>query len=140
MAEATSHFESLFKYAPISLWEEDYSGIKGFFDELRAQGVTDLNAHFDEHPADIDGCMKRIKVLHVNHETLAMFGAKSEAELLSNLDKVFRNEMRQHFRSELLTLWQGETSWSGEGVNYTLDGSPLNIRLNWRILPECSDK
>lgn len=140
MPKATPHFESLFKYAPISLWEEDYSGIKRFFDELRAQGVTDLNNHFEKHPTDIDDCMKRIKVIHVNHETLGMFGAKSEEELIANLDKIFRDEMRGHFRSELLTLWHGENSWSGEGINYTLDGQPLNIRLNWRILPECSDK
>ncbi len=133
-----SHFESLFTYAPISLWEEDYSGIKQFFDDLRSQGVRDLNQHFDEHPADIDVCMKCIRVTHVNHETLAMFGAASERELLGNLDRIFRDEMREHFRSELLTLWEGGISWAGEGVNYTLDGRPLNIRLNWRILPECS--
>ena len=139
MPKTTDHFESLFTYAPISLWEEDYSGIKKFFDELRAQGVTDLNQHFDKHPGDIDSCMKRIKVLHVNHETLGMFGAASEKELLANLDKIFRDEMRGHFRSELLTLWSGKINWSGEGINYTLDGRPLNIRLNWRILPECSD-
>lgn len=139
MPKTTDHFESLFTYAPISLWEEDYSGIKKFFEELRAKGVTDLDKHFDKHPRDIDGCMKRIKVLHVNHETLAMFGAASEKELLENLDKVFRDEMRQHFRSELLTLWSGKINWAGEGINYTLSGTPLNIRLNWRILPECSE-
>lgn len=140
MPKTTDHFESLFRYAPISLWEEDYSGIKLFFDELRSRGITDLAQRFDTHPADVDACMKRIKVLHVNNETLRMFGAKSEKELLTNLDKVFRDEMREHFRTELLTLWQGENNWSGEGINYTLDGRPVNIRLNWKILPECSDK
>ncbi len=137
MPKTTEHFESLFMYAPISLWEEDYSGIKLFFDELRSRGITDLNRYFDDHPADIDACMKRIKVLHVNNATLQMFGAQSEQELLTNLDKVFRDEMREHFRSELLNLWQGGTNWAGEGINYRLDGTPLNIRLNWQILPEC---
>ncbi len=137
MPKTTEHFESLFMYAPISLWEEDYSGIKLFFDDLRSNGITDLKRHFDDHPADIDAGMKRIKVLHVNNATLQMFGAKSEQELLSNLDKVFRDEMREHFRSELLNLWQGGTNWAGEGINYRLDGTPLNIRLNWQILPEC---
>jgi diguanylate cyclase (GGDEF)-like protein len=133
------HFKSLFAYAPISLWEEDYSGIKKFFDELRSRGITDLDRHFDEHPADIDACMKRIKVLHVNQETLGMFGASSEAELLANLDRIFRDEMRLHFRSELLTLWNGEVGFMGEGINYTLQGKLLNIRLHWRILPECAE-
>ena len=42
--EAEDHFEKLFEYAPISLWEEDFSGVKKFFDDLQAEGVTDLEA------------------------------------------------------------------------------------------------
>jgi diguanylate cyclase (GGDEF)-like protein len=133
----SDHFESLFEYAPISLWEEDYSNIKQFFDNLRANGIEDLDTYLDEHPEEINKNMARIKVVHVNRETLNMFGAESEKELLDNLDKIFRDEMRVHFRSELTALWHGEVSWSGDGVNYRLDGEPLHIRLHWRILPEC---
>lgn len=139
MLKSTDHFASLFQYAPISLWEEDYSGIKSFFDELRAHGVIDLNEYFNTNPHEINACVKKIKVNHVNQATLEMFGASSEADLLTNLDKIFRDEMHGHFRSELLALWHGEISWAGEGVNYTLDGIPLNIRLSWRILPECQE-
>ena len=131
------HFESLFEYAPVSLWEEDYSGIKLFFDNLRAEGVTDLNHYLDQHPEEIENNMRRMKVKHVNRETLNMFGASSEAELIANLDKIFRDEMRAHFKSELMVLWDGELSWSGDGINYRLSGEALHIRLHWRILPEC---
>jgi diguanylate cyclase (GGDEF)-like protein/PAS domain S-box-containing protein len=134
---ATDHFESLFEYAPISLWEEDYSGIKKFLDELRRQGVTDLARYLDEHSAAIDESLSLIQVTHVNRETLHMFGAKTEAELLANLSRIFRAEMRAHWQSELVALWNGEKSWSGEGINYRLDGEALQIRLHWRILPEC---
>ncbi len=130
------HFHMLFEYAPISLWEEDYSGIQSFFDELRAQGVSDLAAYLDAHPEQVETCMRRIQVLDVNLQTVKLFGAASKKELLANLDSVFRDEMRRHFRSELLALWSGETTWSGEGINYTLQGQPVNIRLNWRVLPE----
>ena len=136
-SRAEDHFESLFEYAPISLWEQDYSGIKNFLDGLRAQGVTELEQYIREHPNEIDQSIRLIKVKHVNQETLNMFGAKSEDELLANLDKMFRDEMREHWRSELTALWNGEKSWSGDGVNYRLDGEALNIRLHWRILPEC---
>ncbi len=133
-----NHFEGLFEYAPISLWEEDYSEIRNFFDELRRRGVINLDQYLLEHPEEVINSIRRIKVTHVNRETLNMFDAETEQELLSNLDKIFRDEMREHFRSELLALWNGETSWSGEGINYRLDGEPLHIRLHWRILPECA--
>jgi len=134
---AGDHFESLFEYAPISLWEQDYSGIKKFLDELRASGVTDFDSFLNEHPEDIDRTLKLINVTHVNRETINLFGAKTEQELLANLDKMFRDEMREHWRAELTALWNGELSWSGDGVNYRLDGEALHIRLHWRILPEC---
>jgi diguanylate cyclase (GGDEF)-like protein len=133
----TDHFESLFEYAPISLWEQDFTGIRKFLEELRMQGVTDLERYLHEQPDTIDQSLKLIKVTLVNRETLSLFGAKSEEELLANLDKMFRDEMRAHWQSELMALWNGEKSWSGDGVNYRLDGEALQIRLHWRILPEC---
>jgi len=135
--KAGDHFESLFEYAPISLWEQDYSGIKNFLDDLRANGVSDLEKHLAEHPDDIYKSMGLINVKRINRETLNLFGAKSEQELTANLDKMFRDEMRVHWRSELMALWNGEKSWSGDGINYRLDGEALHIRLHWRILPEC---
>ena len=68
------HFESLFEYSPVSLWEEDYSAIKTFFDSLRSDGVTDLARYFDEHPQEIENNMRRIEVLNINRATLNMFG------------------------------------------------------------------
>ncbi len=130
------HFASLFEYAPISLWEEDLSGIKKFFDGLRLEGVTSIEEYLQAHPEAIDNNIRQIRVVRVNLETLKMFGAASEDELLGGLDRIFRDEMQQHFRSQLIALWNGEWEWSGESVNYRLDGEPLNIRLRWRVLPQ----
>ena len=43
-------FEHMFELAPVSLWLEDYSALKRLLDQWRAQGVTDLQAHFSAHP------------------------------------------------------------------------------------------
>ena len=52
------HFKSLFEYAPISLWEEDFSGVKTSLDGLRANGVTDLAHYLDERPEEIENNMQ----------------------------------------------------------------------------------
>jgi diguanylate cyclase (GGDEF)-like protein len=139
MPNPADHFKSLFEYAPISLWEEDFSGLKSSFDQFRNRGITDLAQYLDEHPAELEAGMRRIKVTRVNQRTLEMFKAETLNDLVKNLDRVFRDEMRVHLRSELLALWDGHTDWSGEGINYTLAGEPLNIRLRLTILPECRD-
>ena len=127
---------TLFEYAPVSLWEQDFSQIKKIFEDLRTQGVKSLDAHLVMHPEFIDQCMEQIKVLDVNLQTVSMLKANSKEQLISNLDKVFRDGMRHHFRDELRALWNGDVKWSGEGINYTLEGEPLDIILHWRILPE----
>ena len=127
---------TLFEYAPVSLWEQDFSQIKKIFEDLRTQGVKSLDAHLVMHPEFIDQCMEQIKVLDVNLQTVSMLKANSKKHLISNLDKVFRDGMRHHFRDELRALWNGDVKWSGEGINYTLKGEPLDIILHWRILPE----
>ena len=40
----------MFDLAPVSLWLEDYSALKALFDAWRAEGVTDLRAHFAADP------------------------------------------------------------------------------------------
>ncbi|MEW5829724.1 MAG: GGDEF domain-containing protein [Chloroflexota bacterium] len=128
-------FKTLFDYAPVSLWEENFSGIKRLFGELRERGIESLAAYLDRDPEFVDVCMAQVVVVRVNRQTLALFRAASQDDLVANLYKVFREGMRPHFRSELLALWDGEQEWAGEGVNYTLDGAPLDVLLHWRILP-----
>lgn len=129
------HFRMLFEHAPISLWEEDYSGLRRIFDRLRAAGVDDLPGYLAREPQVIEEAMACIRVVDVNFETLRMFGARSKVELIANRGELFRDQMRVHLHDELLALWRGEVSWAGEGINYTVQGEPFDIRLVWRILP-----
>lgn len=125
----------LFEHAPVSLWVQDFGGIRRQFDRLRANGVDELGLYLETRPDFVTLCMQQIVVRDVNRETVRMFGAGSKQHLLDNLDRVLRGGMAHHFQDELCALWRGEASWSGEGVNYALDGSALDILLHWRILP-----
>ncbi len=135
MPDAAKDESSLFELAPISLWEDDYSAVKAYLDELRAAGVTDFRAYIQEHPEVLAVAMRRIRVVDVNRKTLELFQADSKAELLANLDRVFRDDMGAKFADELCAMWDGALTYTGEGVNYTLSGRPLDIRLHWAILP-----
>jgi len=125
----------LFEFAPISLWEEDYSALRAYLDDLRQQGVTDLRTYLDAHPNAVDECLGRIQVLNVNRQTLALYRADSKQALLAGLGRVFRDEMRVHFAGELVDLWEGRLTNSAEGINYALNGDALHIQLYWAVLP-----
>ncbi len=133
--QAERRLQNLFEAAPISLWEEDYSAVKSYFESLRSAGVTELQPYLDGHPEAVAHCMGLIKVLDVNQKTLELFGAASKEQLIGNLDKVFRDEMGTHFAKELVDLWNGKLVYEREGINYALDGQPVNIHLEFRVMP-----
>jgi diguanylate cyclase (GGDEF)-like protein len=134
-AASEARFRGLFDNAPVSLWEEDYSALKRYLDGLRAAGVTDLREYLDEHPEAITECMAAIRVLNVNRRTLELFRAGSKEALLSNLGRVFRDDMGTHFRDELIDMWDGKLAYQREGINYALTGDPVHIELFWAVLP-----
>ncbi len=43
--------------------------------------------------------------------------------------------MRQHFREQLIDLWEGKMFQTREVVNYALDGSALHVHMQFSILP-----
>lgn len=135
LEESDRHFRGLFEHSPNSLWEEDYSTVKQRLDGLRKQGVSDLRNHLNEHPEFVDECMSLIGVIDVNRKTLDLYGAASKTELVENLSKVFRDEMRVHFRDELIDMFDGKLEYEREGINYSLRGEPIYISLRWTVMP-----
>jgi diguanylate cyclase (GGDEF)-like protein len=71
----------------------------------------------------------------VNRHTLQLFAAPDKKTLLSNLGEVFREEMQEHFREQLVDLWHGRIFQQREVVNYSLAGDELHLHLQFSVLP-----
>ncbi|MCP5094776.1 MAG: response regulator, partial [Chloroflexi bacterium] len=128
-------YRGLFEATPVSLWEEDFSEVKLFIDQLRQQGVTDFRAYFDTHPEAVTHCISLIKVNDVNQATLKLFKAKNKDEVLNNLDKIFGTESFDLVKEELIRIERGETSFQFEGINYTLENEKLDVLVRLSIVP-----
>jgi diguanylate cyclase (GGDEF)-like protein len=125
----------MFDLAPVSLWLEDFSGVKQLFEEWRAAGITDLASHLHADRNRIKACSERIRVLKVNARTLALFEAADLADLVANIGKVFRDEMLERHVEELTALWNGRTEFFSHSVNYSLGGRRIDIQMTGRVLP-----
>ena len=130
------HARDLFDYSPVSLWVEDFSGVKRLLNEARAQGIQDFRVFLSVHPEFVSRCMGEIRVLEVNRQTLEMFGAQSQEELLSQLDRILRDEMHDSFAEQLIDLWHGKLVQTREVINYGLGGALINIHMQFAVLPE----
>jgi hypothetical protein len=125
----------MFDLAPVSLWLEDFSGVKAQFDEWRRAGVVRLPEFLREDAGRVKACCDLIRVIKVNRKTLTLFGADDLSHLVENLGAVFRDDMLKTHIDELGQLWDGQTEFSSHTVNYTLSGRRLDIQLKGSILP-----
>lgn len=134
-ADAERYARGLFEHSPVSLWVEDFSGVKTLLDEVRATGTSELRTFTDVHPEFVERCMEQIRILEVNRHTMTMFDAPNQETLINNVDRIFRDDMRRHFGEQLIKLFDGELMHQRESVNYTLRGERLNVYLQFSVLP-----
>ncbi|MEN3793181.1 sensor domain-containing diguanylate cyclase [Fulvimarina sp. MAC3] len=139
LERSESFARGLFEHSPISLWVEDFSGIRELIDDVRQRGVEDFRTFLDVHPEFIDRCLSEIHVLDVNRHTIKMFAAEDKSVLLSRLADVFRDDMRPHFKEQLIELWNGVLFQSREVVNYTLEGETLHLHMQFSVFPGHED-
>ncbi len=143
-AEAAAHesearYRSLFEDSPVSLWEEDFSAVKLQLDALRDEGIEDFRAYFASHPQTVLECIALVKIVDVNKATLNLFGANAKADLLQNLSQIIDDDSAQLFQNELISIAQGKSHFEWEGVNQTLDGRKIIVRLNLSAMPGYED-
>jgi diguanylate cyclase (GGDEF)-like protein len=138
-ASSEIYANGLFDHSPVSLWVEDFSTIKHLIDEARTLGISNFRTFTDVHPEFVQRCMREIRVLNVNRHTLRLFGAPDLATLLKRIRDVFRDNMTEHFREQLIDLWDGKLFQQREVVNYALDGSELHLHLQFSVLPGHED-
>jgi diguanylate cyclase (GGDEF)-like protein len=135
VAVSEEYARGLFEHSPVSLWVEDFSSVKHLIDDVRNRGIVDFRVFTDVHPEFVARCMSEIRVLDVNRHTLEMFVAPDKPTLLQRLNEVFRDDMEQYFREQLIDLWDGKLFQQREVVNYALDGTLLHVHLQFSVLP-----
>ncbi|SSC70469.1 unnamed protein product [Ciceribacter sp. T2.26MG-112.2] len=133
--ENRRYAEGVFEHSPVSLWIEDFSGIRTLIEDVRSRGIVDFRVFTDVHSEFVRQCMSEIRVLDVNQATLDLFGAPDRQTLLLRQGEIFRDEMEKPFREQLIDLWDDRLYHSREVVNYALDGSVRHILLNFAVFP-----
>ena len=135
LSSSAERFRGLFEHAPFSIWEEDFSAVRQYIDELCEDGVKDFAAYFPAHPETVTECAARVKIVDVNRATLEMYQAESKAQLLTDLSKVLGSESLVAFKDELLALIRGDLIFETEIINYTIRGERRCVFLRLTVAP-----
>jgi len=132
-------YRALFENAPVAIWEEDFSQIKLFIDGLKSSGITDLRAHFLEHPDAVLECVRRLRVMDVNRRAMEFYDASTKEQLISSLPELFDESGLDIFREELVTLAAGHPEFESEVNALTLTGGRRVVEMKVMVLSTPND-
>jgi len=134
LKESELRYRALFEKSPVALWEEDFSKVKKYLENLKRKGVTDFSSYFDEHPEQVRRLVKMIRIIDANDAVLNLYGAKNKAHLLSNLHRILPDDAHMILKEELICVAAGEM-FQMDCVNKTLSGQRLNVHVKSSIPP-----
>lgn len=135
LQESEARYRSIFEDSPISLREEDFSGVKKIIDRLRRTGVIDFQKYFDQHSDVIAECVRAVKVLNVNQNSLELFKADRKERLYEGLTDTFTEESMISFGQQLAAFERGETYFDCETIQQTVTGERLWASTRVSIAP-----
>lgn len=133
---SNKRYQTLFHDSPVPLWEEDFTELYGYFEELRQRGISDFRDYFVKNPSEITNCVQKVTILDVNQATLKLHGARNKEDLMGNLDKLFTERSLNVFKEELIAIADGRTEFETEGEVKTLSGDARYVFLKLKITTE----
>ncbi|MFX1283931.1 MAG: response regulator [Promethearchaeota archaeon] len=134
LIESEERYRIIFDESPISLWEEDFSAVKRYFDQLKAKGITDLSHYLDKHPHEVEKITQMVNIVNVNYTTLKLYKAKNITEFFKGLSGFFDEEATVLFQEELVALFDGKTTYQNEFPGYKLTGEKIDCIVKLSVV------
>jgi len=127
----TERYRSLFFNSPVAMFEEDFTGVELFLNELREQGVEDFGEYLRDHP---DGALRisgLVEIKAANAAAVRLLEAESQDQLLGQLPNRDVDAL-ESITDQLLAVWEGATHIVTEIPKArTLRGTSLHLALSW---------
>jgi PAS domain S-box-containing protein len=133
LAQSERRFRTLFEDSPVPLWDEDFSEATALLDAL-GPDPTARKARLLAEPGLVQEIIRRVRIRQINAASLEMLGARSSAELLPNLKRLFGPGTLELLRDALLAYLDGKTTFQGECALLTLQGHKLEVSLRLSVV------
>lgn len=130
--ESEERFEAIFNNAEVSIWSEDFSTVVVALEKLRQEGVVDLKKYLHENLDQAWDLVSMIKVNSVNNATLKLFGAKSQSEFMTKIDKTFGPNAIDVFINEMCAIWTKQETFLSEADFQTIDGREIKALISFQ--------
>jgi PAS domain S-box-containing protein len=127
LKESEDRYRKIFNSIPVSIIEEDYSQVKIFLNDLKKDGVTDMDLYLDEHPDVVEKAAEKLIINEVNSEYLRFYNLEKKPDVVQSIDGTFTDASFISFKNELLVLWNNQPIYQGETEKLTKNGDKQHI-------------
>ena len=131
-------YQRIFDTNALGIQETDLSAIVADLNDLRVQGVTDLEAYIEQNPVVLQEWLGKTQIKDLNNALLALTKAPTKQYFLENLDLFLTEQAFHSFAAETLAIWNGAKRYKGEIVIRDLNGDMLTLEYS-TIFPEDGD-
>jgi PAS domain S-box-containing protein len=127
-------YRFLFEESPVSLWEEDLSGVKRYVEELKMEYIGDLHKYLMKNPAELEKCLGLIKVLRVNKAGLEIYGIEDKNQP-PRLEDTFYEESYGPFIEALCAVSEGASRYQNIIWRKKVTGEKILLALRMIAAP-----
>lgn len=122
------HLRRLFDLVSVSIWEVDLHLAREFLiDYLVRKRIADPKTGLTGSYFMLENFTKSMKINYVNKCTLPLYNAENIQVLQENFASIFREDSMPFLLEFTAALVNGDESFIGEGVNYSLDGRRIPV-------------
>lgn len=136
---AEEKYRFIFDNAPVAFWQEDFSGVKSYIDQLKSAGINDLHTFFRRDHNALAECIGRIRITDVNLATMRMNRAENKPQFITDIKRKFTPESEQIFIEEFAALAEGKTFYCSEASTIQVGSERLDVLFNFNVLPGHED-
>ncbi|MEJ2635594.1 MAG: PAS domain S-box protein [Calditrichia bacterium] len=135
LQESEKRYHTLFEDSPVPLAEEDFSRVKEYMDRLSTANMEDVEKYLEENPRIVDEMISLIRITDVNQALLKLLEIEDKQLILSGVNEYISPEEYASFIGEFTGIYGKKSHLELEGTIRTSSGTPLNVLINWQVVP-----
>ena len=131
---AENHYRSLFEGCLVPIWEEDFSKVKDYLEDLKKSGVTNIRSYFTEHPEKIAECFNLLVAIDTNQSAVELNEAGTKENLLANYKNFLSHDSNDYAIKQFEAIANNHNECSFEATLKTFNNNERHVFLKWIVV------
>lgn len=132
--EQERRYKSLFEDSPVPIWDEDFSKVKEYIDQLKQKGIKDVRNYFENNLEAVVECSSLLVVNDINQAVLDLNEAPSKEFMLENFTQLIDAKSTEYAINQFVAIANGDKSCEFDAELRTFNNNIVHVHLKWTVV------